>query len=114
MVEEKLEGGEVTRVKQEKPSSGEVVDLLAALQKSVAAAKTARGESVDEDDVVCRGGRREARRQEEHQEGSGEEERREEDTGQEVRREEDHGQEERQEGLLTGTRSVAQVPRRRT
>ena len=53
MVEEKLEGGEVTRVKQEKPSSGEVVDLLAALQKSVAAAKTARGESVDEDEVAA-------------------------------------------------------------
>jgi DNA end-binding protein Ku len=50
MVEQKLEGGEVTRVKAEKPSSGEVVDLLAALQKSVAAAKTARGESGDVDE----------------------------------------------------------------
>jgi DNA end-binding protein Ku len=47
LVEQKLEGGDVTRVKQDKPSSGEVVDLLAALQKSVAAAKTARGESTD-------------------------------------------------------------------
>ena len=53
LVEEKLEGGEVTRVKEEKPSSGEVVDLLAALQKSVAAAKTARGESVDEQEVAA-------------------------------------------------------------
>jgi DNA end-binding protein Ku len=52
MVEQKLEGGEVTHVKAEKPSSGEVVDLLAALQKSVAAAKSARGESVDEEDVA--------------------------------------------------------------
>jgi DNA end-binding protein Ku len=51
MVEQKLEGGEVTHVKAEKPSSGEVVDLLAALQKSVAAAKSARGESVDEGDA---------------------------------------------------------------
>jgi DNA end-binding protein Ku len=51
LVEQKLEGGEVSRVKPEKPSSGEVVDLLAALQKSVAAAKTARGESVDDDEA---------------------------------------------------------------
>jgi DNA end-binding protein Ku len=53
LVEQKLEGGEVSRTKPEKPSSGEVVDLLAALQKSVAAAKTARGESADEDDVAA-------------------------------------------------------------
>jgi DNA end-binding protein Ku len=52
LVEEKLAGGEVTPAKEEKPSSGEVVDLLAALQKSVAAAKTARGESVNEEDVA--------------------------------------------------------------
>ncbi len=49
LVRQKLEGGEVTQVKEEQPSSGEVVDLLAALQKSVAAAKTARGESADEE-----------------------------------------------------------------
>ncbi len=48
LVQQKLEGGEITPVKEEKPSSGEVVDLLAALQKSVAAAKTARGEDADE------------------------------------------------------------------
>ena len=44
LVEAKLEGGEVKRTKEPAPSAGEVVDLLAALQKSVAAAKTARGE----------------------------------------------------------------------
>jgi DNA end-binding protein Ku len=44
LVEAKLEGGEVKRTKEPAPSAGEVVDLLAALQKSVAAAKSARGE----------------------------------------------------------------------
>src|SRR5690349_14260326 len=48
LVKAKLEGGEVKRTKEEAPQAGEVVDLLAALQKSVAAAKTARGE--DEED----------------------------------------------------------------
>ncbi len=47
LVQAKLAGGEVKRTKEEAPSAGEVVDLLAALQKSVAAAKTARGESPD-------------------------------------------------------------------
>jgi DNA end-binding protein Ku len=46
LVEAKLEGGEVKRTKEPAPSAGEVVDLLAALQKSVAAAKSARGEDV--------------------------------------------------------------------
>lgn len=50
LVEAKLEGGEVKRAKEAAPSAGEVVDLLAALQKSVAAAKSARGEDVDEGD----------------------------------------------------------------
>ena len=45
LVEAKRKGGEVTRTKPEEPSSGEVVDLLAALQRSVEAAKTGRGES---------------------------------------------------------------------
>ncbi len=45
LVRTKLEGGEVAHVDQPKPSGGDVVDLLAALQKSVDAAKTARGES---------------------------------------------------------------------
>jgi DNA end-binding protein Ku len=44
LVQAKLEGGEVKRTKEPEPSAGEVVDLLAALQKSVAAAKSARGE----------------------------------------------------------------------
>ena len=44
LVEAKLAGGEVKRTKEAAPSAGEVVDLLAALQKSVAAAKSARGE----------------------------------------------------------------------
>ena len=45
LVRAKLEGGEVTHVAEEKPSGGEVVDLLAALQRSVEAAKTSRGEA---------------------------------------------------------------------
>ena len=44
MVKAKIEGGEVKRTPTATKSSGEVVDLLAALQKSVAAAKEARGE----------------------------------------------------------------------
>jgi DNA end-binding protein Ku len=53
LVEAKRQGGEVTRTKPEEASSGEVVDLLAALQRSVEAAKTSRGEtssSSDEDE----------------------------------------------------------------
>jgi DNA end-binding protein Ku len=53
VVEQKLEGGEVTRLEPEKPPSGEVVDLLAALQRSVAAAKSARGEDVDDEDAAA-------------------------------------------------------------
>jgi DNA end-binding protein Ku len=48
LVQTKLEGGEVTHTEQEKPSGGEVVDLLAALQKSVDAARQGRGESPPE------------------------------------------------------------------
>ena len=48
LVKAKLEGGEVTRTKEPEPEAGQVVDLLAALQKSVAAAKTARGEDTDD------------------------------------------------------------------
>jgi DNA end-binding protein Ku len=44
LVEAKLAGGEVKQTKEPAPSAGEVVDLLAALQRSVAAAKSARGE----------------------------------------------------------------------
>src|SRR4051812_6566006 len=45
LVKAKIEGGEVKRTQTSTKSSGEVVDLLAALQRSVDAAKTARGES---------------------------------------------------------------------
>lgn len=44
LVKTKIEGGEVKKTATSTKSSGEVVDLLAALQKSVAAAKSARGE----------------------------------------------------------------------
>jgi DNA end-binding protein Ku len=48
MVRTKIEGGEVKKTPTSTKSSGEVVDLLAALQRSVDAAKTARGESTDD------------------------------------------------------------------
>ncbi len=44
LVKTKIEGGELQRTPASTKSSGEVVDLLAALQRSVDAAKTARGE----------------------------------------------------------------------
>lgn len=44
LVKAKIEGGEVKRTPETRKSSGEVVDLLAALQRSVDAARTARGE----------------------------------------------------------------------
>lgn len=50
LVKAKIEGGEVKRTEKSTRTSGEVVDLLAALQKSVAAAKTARGEAPADDD----------------------------------------------------------------
>ncbi len=49
LVKTKIEGGEIKRTPTSTKSSGEVVDLLAALQRSVDAAKTARGEDTDED-----------------------------------------------------------------
>jgi DNA end-binding protein Ku len=45
LVKTKIEGGEVKRTPTSTKSSGEVVDLLAALQRSVDAARTARGET---------------------------------------------------------------------
>ncbi len=45
LVEAKVEGGEVEKAPAEAKTSGEVVDLLAALQRSVEAAKSARGET---------------------------------------------------------------------
>jgi DNA end-binding protein Ku len=50
LVRAKLEGGEVKHLEEEKPSGGEVVDLLAALQKSVDAAKSSRGEEPAEEE----------------------------------------------------------------
>jgi DNA end-binding protein Ku len=47
-VKTKIEGGDIKRTPTSTKSSGEVVDLLAALQRSVDAAKTARGEDDDE------------------------------------------------------------------
>jgi DNA end-binding protein Ku len=44
LVTAKIEGGETKKTPAAKKSSGEVVDLLAALQRSVDAAKSARGE----------------------------------------------------------------------
>ena len=49
LVKSKIEGGEIKRTETSTKTSGEVVDLLAALQKSVAAAKTARGEEPTDD-----------------------------------------------------------------
>ena len=48
VVQAKIEGGEVKRTERSTKSSGEVVDLLAALQRSVDAAKKARGEAPDD------------------------------------------------------------------
>ncbi len=45
LVKAKLEGGEVQRTEEAPKSGGEVVDLLAALQRSVDDAKAGRGES---------------------------------------------------------------------
>ncbi len=44
VVKAKIEGGEVQRTETSTKTGGEVVDLLAALQRSVEAAKTSRGE----------------------------------------------------------------------
>ena len=49
LVKTKIEGGEVKRTPTSTKSSGEVVDLLAALQRSVESAKTARGEDADDE-----------------------------------------------------------------
>ena len=48
LVKSKIEGGEIKRTETSTKTSGEVIDLLAALQKSVAAARTARGEEAEE------------------------------------------------------------------
>lgn len=51
LVRTKIEGGEIKRTPTSTKTSGEVVDLLAALQRSVDAAKQARGESSGTDDA---------------------------------------------------------------
>jgi DNA end-binding protein Ku len=48
LVKTKIEGGEIKRTPTSTKSSGEVVDLLAALQRSVDAAKKGRGETGSE------------------------------------------------------------------
>jgi DNA end-binding protein Ku len=48
LVKTKIEGGEVKLPPTAAKTSGEVVDLLAALQRSVDAAKTARGEDAED------------------------------------------------------------------
>lgn len=50
LVKAKIEGGEVKKTAKAAKSSGEVVDLLAALQRSVDAAKKSRGETDEDDD----------------------------------------------------------------
>jgi DNA end-binding protein Ku len=50
LVQAKLEGGEVKQAAPEEPKKGEVVDLLAALQRSVDAAKSSRGEGTGADE----------------------------------------------------------------
>ena len=105
MVQAKLEGGEVKHAPAAKESTGEVVDLLAALQRSVDAAKTSRGESASRDHRgrrrgAGRGGRvrgggvRRGRHQDGHEEGRRlvhQEGSREEGPGQEGGREEVRG-----------------------
>jgi DNA end-binding protein Ku len=49
LVAAKISGGEVKAAPTPRKSSGEVVDLLAALQRSVDAAQAARGEAVEAD-----------------------------------------------------------------
>jgi DNA end-binding protein Ku len=53
LVQAKLEGGEVKRAPEAEPAKGEVVDLLAALQRSVDAARSSRGEPTDEDEETA-------------------------------------------------------------
>ena len=91
LVRAKVEGGEVQVSAAEPEESGEVVDLLAALARSVEKAKASRGEAPEP--AAAKTG--------------GEEDRHEEDGGQEDHREEDDGEEERAEGQLTCCRRRA-------
>ncbi|MBF4162353.1 non-homologous end joining protein Ku [Nocardioides acrostichi] len=55
LVTAKIEGGEVERTPTSTKTSGEVVDLLAALQRSVDAAKQSRGEATSEETPAKKG-----------------------------------------------------------
>ncbi|MFC5728005.1 MULTISPECIES: Ku protein [Nocardioides] len=50
VVKAKIEGGEVKRTETSTKTGGEVVDLLAALQRSVEAAKSSRGEPAESEE----------------------------------------------------------------
>ncbi len=54
LVKAKVEGGEVQVAEESKDESGEVVDLLAALKRSVDKAKAARGESTSDDEAATK------------------------------------------------------------
>jgi DNA end-binding protein Ku len=49
VVRTKIEGGDIQRTPTSTKTGGEVVDLLAALQRSVDAAKSARGEEKEQE-----------------------------------------------------------------
>ncbi|MFL6107297.1 MAG: Ku protein [Marmoricola sp.] len=55
LVKAKIEGGEIKAAPTPAKTGGEVVDLLAALQRSVDAAKSARGEEVDQTSSKAKG-----------------------------------------------------------
>ena len=52
LVKAKIEGGEIKAAPKERKTGGEVVDLLAALQRSVEAAQSARGGSAGDEDTT--------------------------------------------------------------
>jgi len=54
LVKAKVEGGEIRVAEESKDESGEVVDLLAALKRSVDKAKAARGESTSEEEPAAK------------------------------------------------------------
>lgn len=60
LVRSKIEGGEVKKTAKAAKSTGEVVDLLAALQRSVEAAKASRGETDEADDATKKPARKAA------------------------------------------------------
>ena len=103
LVKSKIEGGEIKRTETSTKTSGEVVDLLAALQKSVGGREVRPGRGRR---LRRRGRRREAGEEDHRQEVRCEEGPREEDGCQEVDGQEDRDQEDRceeagQEGQLS-------------